>query len=580
MDRATKTLLEEYEPDKFLAWIRPMAGLEPKAEKYLGWETWATTHSLGHYLSGCAMAYGQTGNVKFKELIDYTVDELALIQEKSGCGYISIPSDRAIFENEIDKGNISAIGFKLNGMSVPFYLFHKMLSGLRDAYELTGNIKALEVEREFADWIYARIMHLTDDQFQQLLKCEHGGIAESFADLYYDTKDKKYLELSKRFFDRELMVPIYKGQDNLSGLHANTQIPKYIGLARIYELTGDEREKTTACNFWKFVTHDHSYITGGNSFHENFGPAGKLNDYLDSDVTETCNTYNMLKLSKHIFTWKADSEVADFMERAILNHSLSSINPENGGVTYFLSLKMPAHRTFNELHEFTCCVGSGMEHHFLYSGLIYFQGVNALYINQFIASELNWREKSTTITQETQFPFTDNSLLTIHNTKESTFDLLIRKPAWLEKDLKVTVNGMPAEAELLANGYYKISRTWNNGDKIALGFPFTLRTESMPDNKDRIAVFSGPVILGGDLGELDTLPKPADFVPVFLTKNKPVSSWIIPVDLSKNVYKTVNAGYPYDVTLKPFFQLYNRYHSVYWDVFEPKQWDENKKSSI
>ena len=336
-------------------------------------------------------------------------------------------------------------------------------------------------------------------------------------------------------------------------------------------------KKTTASNFWKFVTSDHSYVTGGNSYHEHFGPAGKLNDYLDPVCTETCNTYNILKLSDHVFGWKPDSKVADYMERTMFNHSLSSINPENGGVTYQLAICMPAHREFNDLHSFTCCVGTGMEHHFLYAGFIYYQGENQLYVNQFTASELNWKAKSATITQETKFPFADKSLLTIHCSKVTKFELLIRKPAWLEKGLTISVNGKTVSAKLLANGYYSIKRTWKNNDKVALEFPFTLRTESMPDNKDRVAIFYGPVVLGGDLGTMDAKDATeANFVPVLLTKNKNINDWVKPIDVSKDEFKLVQAGDPRDVTLKPFYQLYDRYHTIYWDIFEPSEWKKTK----
>jgi uncharacterized protein len=581
LDRAASGLLTSYDPDRFLAWLRPLGGLEPRAEKYMGWETWVTGHSLGHYLSGCSMAYIATGNPEFKQRSDYIIEELALIQEASGSGFIAKQSDKAVFENEISRGIVHAIGFKLNDMSVPFYVYHKILSGLRDAYRLTGNHQALEVEKAFADWIYDQVMHLSDDLFQQLLKCEHGGIAESFADLFADTGEKKYLDLSIRFFDHELMEPIYAGKNNLPGLHANTQIPKYIALARIYQLTGSEREKTTASNFWSFVTGHHSYITGGNSYHEHFGPPDKLNDYLGHMVTETCNTYNMLKLSKHIFTWNPVSQVADYMERAMLNHSLASQNPDNGHVTYFLSLQMPAHREFNDPHSFTCCVGSGMEHHFLYPGLIYFQTEDALYINQFIASKLNWSRKGVEITQESSFPSGESSLLTIHCNQPEPFGLLVRKPHWTGKGFMISINGKPVNPRLLPNGYYSISRTWKNGDQIKIDYPFTLRLETMPDNNRRVAVFNGPVLLGGDLGPIGTADaKRPDFVPVLLAGNNPVETWVIPDNREEQTFVTRKAGDPRDVALKPFYRLYDRYHTVYWDMFDSTQWATAKSSYL
>lgn len=388
-DRAAKRLLDYYEPARWLDRLRPLAGLEPQAPKYMGWETWATGHSLGHYLSGLSMAYAETGKKEFKDRVDFIVNDLALIQEKSRSGYISKPEDKEKFENEIAKGKINSKGFMLNGMNVPLYLMHKILSGLRDAHRWTGIQQALEVAQKFADWIYTQITHLDDEKFQMMLACEHGGIAERFADLYLDTGNKKYLDLSKRFWDEGLMPPIFEGIDNLAGQHANTQIPKYIGLARIFEADSSTREKTTAVNFWNLVTDHHSYVTGGNSYHEHFSPPDRLNDFLDLIVTESCNSYNMLKLSEHLFQWKPNAKIADFVERTILNHSLASQNPENAHVMYHLPLGMPAKRNFEKPLDFTCCVGSGMEHHFLYSRLIYAQNDSQLYLNQFIPSKVD-----------------------------------------------------------------------------------------------------------------------------------------------------------------------------------------------
>jgi len=577
-DIAAQNLLKYYEPASFLARFRPMAGLEPQAEKYNGWETWLMGHSIGHYLSGCALAYAATANEEFRKRIDFIIDDLALIQEKSGSGFLAKPSDKEKFENEIAKGKIESKGFLLNGMNVPLYTMHKIFGGLRDAYRLANNKKALEVEKRFADWIYTQIMHLNDEQFQNILECEHGGIAETFADLYYDTKDEKYLALSKRFFDRKLMTPILNGVDNLAGLHANTQIPKYIGLARITELDGSPREKITAENFWNIVVDHHSYKTGGNSYHEHFSPADKLNDFLDPVTTESCNTYNMLKLSNHLFCWNPHSKISDYTERLILNHSLASQNPENGWVTYYLSLEMPALRDFNDPYSFTCCVGSGMEHHFLYPQLIYFYNEKQLYVNQFIASKLNWSSKGVTCTQTTKFPFGETSEIEIQCAKAMEFSLLIRKPNWIKSEMKALFNGKVIKMELQENGYYALNRKWTNGDKITIEFPFALHTESMPDNANRIAIFNGPILLGAILGAKSSKDaKNPDFVPVLLTKNKPVDEWVIAADKSKSTFKIAQSSFEGELELKPFYELYNCFHTIYWDVFTADEWIKDKR---
>ena len=307
-------VLLNYEPDRFLAKFRIEAGLEPKAEHYHGWEdNTIAGHSLGHYLTAICLMYETTGNEEFLNRANYIVDELAECQEADGDGYIgAFPDGKRILEEEVAKGDIRSKGFDLNGIWVPYYTQHKVMDGLYHAYKLCGNEKALEVSRKFADWLYTVVKDLNDDQVQDMLNCEHGGINEALAELYGATGDEKYLKMSRIFHHKAILDSLAHHKVILPGKHANTQIPKLVGLARRYELTGDTTDRETSEFFWDRVVNHHSYVTGGHCDHEYFGPPDTLRNRLSNETTETCNVYNMLKLSKHRFMWDAEPKVADF----------------------------------------------------------------------------------------------------------------------------------------------------------------------------------------------------------------------------------------------------------------------------
>ena len=372
----------------------------------MGWENESLAgHSLGHYLSACSMMYQTTGDSRFRERVNYIVDELKFLQDTDGSGYIgAFTKGKKIFEDEVAIGDIRSKGFDLNGIWSPFYTIHKILAGLRDAYRYCGNVKALEVEKHFADWIGRIIAPLNDTQVQDMLRCEYGGINETLADLYADTGDEKYLRLSELFYDRVILDSLKASIDVLAGKHCNTNIPKLIGLSRIYELTGDTTDRKAAEFFWQTVVNHHSYITGGNGNKEYFGPADSLRNRLGPETTESCNVYNMLKLTEHLFEWEASALAADFYERALFNHILSSQNPETGNVTYNLSLQMGGFKAFQDPFDFTCCIGTGMENHSKYGRNIYYHNDNELYVFQYIASELNWKEKGINLIQKTSYP--------------------------------------------------------------------------------------------------------------------------------------------------------------------------------
>jgi uncharacterized protein len=567
-DLDIQTLLN-YDPDRLLAGYYKEAGLKPGAEKYHGWEDETIAgHSLGHYLSAVSMMYQTTRDKRFLDRENYIVSELKKLQDADGEGYIgAFPNGKKILSEEVAKGNIRAKGFDLNGIWVPFYTEHKMMAGLRDAWHLCGDTLALAVETRFAGWLEGIVTPLNDDQIQKMLRCEHGGIAEVLADLYGDTKDERYLRMSRLFYQKSLLDSLKMGFDVLPRKHCNTNIPKLIGLSRIYELTGDTTDRNAAEFFWRTVVNHHSYVTGGNGNREYFGPADKLNNMLGDETTESCNVYNMLKLTEHLFEWEGDAAYADFYERALFNHILASQNPADGRVTYNLSLGMGGFKSFQDPFDFTCCIGTGMENHSKYGRNIYYHRDNELFLFQYIASELNWKEKGVTITQKTGFPEEQGTTLEFSCREPVSIKVNIRYPHWAENGMFVKVNGINKRISGKPGSFAEIERIWKTGDRIGITFPFTLRLEQMPDNNNRVAIMYGPLVMAGDLGPVkDSLAGNPGYVPVMMTDDRNPSGWIRPVEGKINTFITVNTGNPRDVELRPFYTIYDRRYSVYWDM--------------
>lgn len=578
--KATKlneSILLNYEPDRFLAKFRLEAGLESKAEHYHGWEdNTIAGHSLGHYLTAICLMYQTTGNPEYQERAIYITDELELCQEADGEGYIgAFPDGKRILEEEVAKGDIRAQGFDLNGIWVPYYTQHKVMDGLFHVYRTFGYQKALDLNIRFADWLYVVVKDLDEKQVQEMLHCEHGGINESLAELYGFTGNSKYLELSKTFQHKSIIDPITDGEDILAGKHSNTQIPKFVGLARRYELTGSETDKNGALNFWEMMVHHHSYVTGGNGNHEYLGEPGKLNDRLSDNTTESCNVYNMLKLSEHLFSWSADPAVMDFYERALFNHIRSAQHPHSGHVIYNLSIDMGGFKVYQDPFSFTCCVGSGMENHSKYSRNIYYHNETELFAVQFIASELTWEEKGVRITQQTLYPEEEHIVYSFDTEKPVRFGFNIRYPGWAESGMEIRVNGKVQKINQEPGSFVRINRVWKTGDLLEVTIPFSLRVETMPDNKNRIAIFNGPVVLAGDLGPVPD-PESSDpmYVPVLKTKGSDPSNWLDPVEGKFNSFQSSEVAYPRQVELNPFYRTHDRHYTVFWDTYTEKEWSD------
>lgn len=565
-DRHAQYLLD-LKPDRLLAKFRTEQGLEAKAPHYEGWESQTIAgHSLGHYLTGIAKMYASTGDARFKQRAEYCVTELAACQEAGKDGLIAaFPKARETFA-QIAAGDIRSKGFDLNGIWVPWYTLHKQHAGLHDVYKYMGNRQALEVSKRLADWAIAITANLNDEQFQRMLDCEQGGMAESLAELYALTGERKYADLAKRFNHRKMIEPLAQGRDVLPGVHANTQVPKLIGAARQAELLRDADEQRNAASFfWTTVTGRHTYANGGNSLNEYFGPAGVIAKRLRGNTSETCNTYNMLKLTRHLHSWTPRASYMDYYERAMFNHILASQDPNGAGVVYYLPLNTPSRKPFQRLEEdFTCCVGTGMENHASYGDMIYSHADDTLYVNLFTPSVLKWKAKDLTVTQTTSFPEAGSSTLTVGG--KGSFILKLRKPAWVGDGFKVAVNGEPVgHGTPGADGYVEIARNWSDADKVEVTLPMSVRVEPTPDDANKIAMFYGPVLLAADLGT--RRPAPAQ-MPFIVTETAD-ASWIKPAQGRTLTFTTTGTGKPEELTFRPLYQLGKEFYAVYFDRLTP-----------
>ncbi|MBB2144880.1 glycoside hydrolase family 127 protein [Pedobacter sp. LMG 31464] len=575
--KADEAYLLTIDPDRLLSGFRANAGLTPKAKIYGGWEDGGLAgHSLGHYLSALSMQFSSSRNPVLLQKVNYIINQLEECQKARGNGYLGAFANEDKIWGEVAKGNIKTGGFDLNGGWAPWYTVHKIMAGLLDAYLYTNNKKALAECIGLANWTETTIKGLNDELLQKMLICEYGGMAETLTNLYAITANQKFLNLSYKFYDKRILDPLSEQKDILPGKHSNTQIPKIIASARRYELTGDKNDKAIADFFWKTVVYEHSYVTGGNSNYEYLSEPNQLNDKLTENTTETCNTYNMLKLTGHLFTQNPSAAFFDYYERALYNHILASQNHENGMTCYFVPLRMGGKKEYSDkFNTFTCCVGTGMENHVKYNESIYFKGENgSLYVNLFIPSVLNWKEKGLKLTQGTSLPSGNETTFVLSLNKPSYFTINLRKPKWA-KDTKVLVNGVPQQLIQDEYGYLNLTRTWKNNDKISYLTTEYLYTESMPDNPDRRAVFYGPILLAGILGDKE--PDPVQGVPVFVSEVNDASKWLHTVNQQELKFETKNIAHPHEVTLIPFYQTKNQYYSVYWDVFTPEKWIVQQK---
>lgn len=502
-------VLLQYDVDRLLAPFLREAGLPLKAETYGNWESDGLDgHIGGHYLTAMAIHYAATGNQACKERMDYMVSELKRCQEnsKQGNGYIGgVPVEKTIdgkvynLWEELRKGNTGIIW----RYWVPWYNLHKTYAGLRDAWMYGNNEEALPIFLAYCDWGIELISHLDDNQMEAMLANEFGGMNEVYADAYQITGEEKYLDAAKRFSHKEIFDSMKRRVDNLDNKHANTQVPKAVGYQRVAEVSNDAGYTSAAVFFWETVVYNRSLALGGNSRREHFPSAHDCDEYMeDRQGPETCNTNNMLKLAEGLFRMTPEAKYADYYERAMYNHILSSQHPGHGGYVYFTPARPSHYRVYSAPNSaMWCCVGTGMENHGKYGEFVYTRSGDSLFVNLFVASELTWKEKNTVIEQNTDFPVEEGSTLTIRVQEPTRFKLLIRHPGWVSAaDMKVLCNGKNYAENSKPSSYISIDRVWNNGDVVQIKTPMKVTVEEMPNVPTAIAIMRGPILMGAKTG--------------------------------------------------------------------------------
>lgn len=551
------------------------AGLPTKGPSYGGWEARGIAgHTLGHYLSALSLLFAQTGDAAVRERLRETIAEMARIQAAHGDGYVggtTVERDgktvdgKIVFE-EIRKGDIRTGGFDINGGWVPLYTWHKVHGGLIDAVRLGDVPEAMPVMLAMAGYLGTILEGLSEPQMQKLLAAEHGGLNDSYAETYALTGNPRWRRIAERIYHHKVLDPLAAAKDDLPGLHANTQIPKLIGLARLYELTGEKRHADAARFFHATVTGRHSYVIGGNSEREHFGPPGLISTRITERTCEACNSYNMLKLTRHLYGWQADAALFDYYERVHLNHLMAHQHPETGNFVYFMPLSAGARRTYSTPEDsFWCCVGSGMETHAKHGESIWWHDDATLFVNLFIPSTAEWKERGMKVALETRYPFGEEVALRVTQAPRLATTVALRLPGWCDRPA-LALNGVPQPIER-GGGYARVTRRWKPGDRITLTLPMRVRTEATPDDPRTIAYLSGPLVLAADLGPA---AQPFDGpVPALVTEDPAAA--LVPEDPAQHRFRLADAR-PAALTLLPFFRQYDRRTAVYFPRFTEAQW--------
>jgi hypothetical protein len=578
----------ELDVDRLLAPFLKEAGITPRKENYTNWEnTGLDGHTGGHYLSALSLMYSATENKEAYRRLNYMIDWLDSCQKLNGNGYISgVPNGKAMWQ-EISEGKINANSFSLNNKWVPLYNIHKLFAGLRDAYLIAGNEKARDTLVRLSDWFISLTANLSVEDIQKMLKSEHGGLNEIYADVAVITGDKKYLDAAKRFSHQSILSPLMEEKDSLTGLHANMQIPKVIGYKRVAELSGDTSWTNAADFFWNTVVHNRTVSIGGNSVREHFHPANNFSSMInDVQGPETCNTYNMLRLTSKLFLSNPKNTYLDYYERAMYNHILSSQHPD-GGFVYFTPMRPQHYRVYSQPQQsFWCCVGSGIENHGKYGELIYAHSANDLYVNLFIPSKLTWKEKQLVVEQQTSFPAEETSRLKLTLAKPASFGIHIRYPSWVKQGaMQVAVNGKIIATKVDGSGFVVVNRTWKANDVITVRLPMHVETEYLPDGSPWASFVYGPVVLAAKTDTTNLTGIRANdsrMGHVANGKLYPISTAPIIVSSDKNPALQLKAvkGKPLSFTastliypakfqnleLQPFYQVHDARYMLYWRV--------------
>jgi DUF1680 family protein len=590
--------------DRLLYNFRRNAGLSVGgAEPLGGWEspddgkhgTELRGHFTGHFLSASAQLYASRGDREAKAKADYMVAEMAKVQQKLGGGYLSaFPTE--LFDR-LDKLSGQPPGPNAHLPWAPFYTIHKIMAGMIDMYQFAQNRQALDVAQAMADWADRWSASKTEEHMQQILNTEFGGMAESLYNLSAIARDEQWAKAGDRFTKRRFVNPLGLRRDELRGLHVNTHVPQAIAAARRYEISGDMRFHDVADYFWYEVAGARSYVTSGTSNDEHWTAeprriSWELNNTRGSATEECCCSYNMLKLTRKLYSWTADPRYFDYYERSLLNMRLGTIRPQNGHTQYYLSLVPGAYKTFNtEDQSFWCCTGTGVEEYSKLNDSIYWRDQDGIYVNLFIPSEVNWEEKGFRLKQETKFPEQAGTALEVTAERPTELALRLRIPAWLRSAPAVKINGNKLEAAASPGSYLTLTRTWKTGDRVEMEMPTHLTVEATPDDPHTQAFLYGPLVLAGDFGaeglnehllegpsapavrrgnesiptssnQPNVQPPPPLDVPV-LHPTGDIASWVKPGDQPLTFRIT---GQSKDITLAPLNSIFDKRYVVYWQV--------------
>jgi uncharacterized protein len=568
--------------DRLLHSFRLNAGLPSSAEPLGGWEVYVAPtpgvrrnsegelrgHFIGHFLSASAQVYASMGDKDAKAKGDLMVAELAKCQQKLGpSGYLSaFPIE---WFDRLDARR---------PVWAPFYTIHKIMAGMLDMYQLAGNRQALEILEGMSRWADDWSASKTEEHMQDILNTEYGGMNEVLYNLAAVTGNDRWAKAGDRFTKKRFFNPLALRNDELTGLHVNTHIPQVIGAARRYEISSDMRFHDVADYFWYEVTTARSYVTTGTSNGEGWltQPRMLAAELKRSVATaECCCSYNMLKLARHLYSWSGDSSYFDYYERSLLNMRLGTIQPKTGYTQYYVSHTPGAWKTFNnEDKSFWCCTGSGVEEYSKLSDSIYWRDAEGVFVNLFIASELDWSERGFRLRQDTKFPDQPTTTLTVAAAKPANLAMRLRIPAWT-KSASVKINGRAIDVTPTPGSYLTLNRVWKAGDKIEMTLPMHLSVETMPDDVKTQAFLYGPLVLAGDLGseglteQLTVGPNAPRMrgmpleIPSFQAEGTDPASWIKPAGPPLTFRTT---GQQKDVTLTPLNSLFDKRYSIYWQV--------------
>ncbi len=567
--------LKSLDADRLMRGFGDISGRKINAEKYGGWETSNIQgHTLGHYLTAVSQAFASSNDNELKKITDYMISVLKECQLPNG--YI-----HAIPESHYDKlenGDTSDTW-------VPWYSMHKVLAGLVDVYKFTGNEDALGIASKLGDWVYSHTSQWTEETQKTVLNIEYGGMNDCLYNLYKYTKNENHLSAAHSFDELSLFQPLSEGKDILNGKHANTTIPKIIGAINRYTVTNEDFYLKTAENFWDIVIKNHTYITGGNSEWEHFGEPKVLDAERTNCNCETCNTYNMLKLSRTLFHVTGDKKYSDYYENTFINAILSSQNPETGMTTYFQPMATGFFKVYSTPYDhFWCCTGSGMENFSKLSDSIYFYDENSIFVNRYTSSSIIWKEKNLTITQNADLPAVT---FTINGSADAK--IVLRVPDWCEKEPSVKINGEKKNVNV-KNGFITLYENWTDGDIIEYEMNMKVVVHPLPDNENTVAFKYGPWVLSANMGNRDmntgttgvnvTIPlEDATTSDILVVEKGTVENWL--ENIEENLVKSDNSleftlkGTNQSLVFSPHYKQHKNRYGIYFTLVDNNQNDNS-----